>query len=111
LDASAGARRLFANEKVAAAYDEPTQVDIVRTMTARHSEIDQATKWLQRMRGRLGWLIEDGFAETKTRVLPAQFQLRFEGTHAAISISVVPGKSEIEIFLKRRQTPGHGPAL
>jgi hypothetical protein len=29
------------------------------------------------MRGRLGWLIEDGFVETKTRVLPAQFQLEF----------------------------------
>ena len=30
-------------------------------MTARRDEIDQATKWLERMRGRLQWLIEDGF--------------------------------------------------
>jgi hypothetical protein len=63
------------------------------------------------MRGRLGWLIEDGFVETKTRVLPAQFQLEFQGTNGAISISVVPGRSEIEIFLKPRNASGHGPAL
>jgi hypothetical protein len=63
------------------------------------------------MRTRLEWLIDDGFVETKARVLPAQFSLRFQGPRAAISISVIPGRSEIEIFLKRKDAPGHGPAL
>jgi hypothetical protein len=80
-------------------------------MTARRDEIDQATKWLERMRGRLQWLMEDGFVETKARVLPAHFALRFQGPRAAISISVIPGRSEIEIFLKERDASGHGPAL
>lgn len=80
-------------------------------MRARQREIDQATAWLERMRARLAWLIEDGFTETDARVIPAQFQVAFRGPHAAISISVVPGMSEIDIFLKPRGAPGHGPAL
>lgn len=67
--------------------------------------------WLAHTRSKLLWLLDDGYDETRVRVLRSRVHLRFAGPHGQISITIDPSMSEIEIWLRPPDGSGHGPAM
>lgn len=73
------------------------------------------TEWidvlLPQMRRNLSWLRDDGYRETDTQVLRSRFHLRFTGPHGRIIVTVNPGMSELEIWMRPAGMSGTGPAM
>jgi hypothetical protein len=61
-----------------------------------------------RARAELAWLRDDGYVESDANVIPGRFHLTFRGPHGQIVVSVHPGMSEIEIWLRPKGMSGYG---
>ena len=80
-------------------------------MTATDHPEDRMNRLVRRVRRNLTWLLEDGYQEAKALILPSRFHLWFIGPYGQVIVSVNPGMSEIEIWLRPPDMDGHGPAM
>lgn len=69
-------------------------------MTFREPNASEA--WLVHARRNLSWLLEDGYEETRVRVLRSRFLLEFSGPHGQVTVTVYPGMEAVQIWLRPR---------
>jgi hypothetical protein len=66
---------------------------------------------LSQTRAELAWLRDLGFVETKAMVLSSRFHLYFDGPSGDLIVTINPGMSAIEIWLRPPGGRGHGPSM